>query len=243
MNIRSFLCGILLLLPTIAPAEELTVILYTNGYPPYSFPKESPYKGIYLDILEEVANITGDKFVAKYYPAKRKLKAFESGLMHIEPGVNPAWRKSWKDISVYSIPFGVFTDVIFFKKGNQFSPVGPNDLKGKKILTVRGYRYPIYESNFQNNSIIRYDINNEFQMMNFLFSKNRDADAGFINKDILRYYMNESKMKFHIGDPIGEVPVTFRFHINKKHVIKRFNSALTSLINNGTIESIIKKYQ
>ena len=237
-------CFVLLLLfPVVSSAEVLTVILYSNGYPPYSFPEASPDKGIYLDILEEVSKITGDKFIPAYYPAKRKLKAFESGQMHIEPGVNPNWRKPWKDISVYSIPFGIFTDVIFFKQGKPLKSSKPHDLKGKKILTVRGYHYPTYESAFQNKTIIRYDTNNEFQMMKFLSAKNRDADAGFINKDILMYYMNKHNMEFNIGNSIAEVPVMFRFHIGKEHTIKNFNQALKTLISNGTVESIFKKYQ
>jgi len=237
-------CFVLLLLfPIASSAEVLTVILYSNGYPPYSFPAANPDKGIYLDILEEVSKITGDEFIPAYYPAKRKLKVFESGQMHIEPGVNPNWRKPWKDISVYSIPFGTFTDVIFFRKGEEFTAKNVSDLKGKKVLTVRGYRYPGYEEKFSNDTITRYDTNNELQMLKFLSATNRDADAGFINKDILMYYMNEHNMKFDIGDSIAEVPAMFRFHITKKHVIERFNSALTSLIDSGTVESIFKKYQ
>jgi len=80
-------------------------------------------------------------------------------------------------------------------------------------------------------------------MIRFLHAQNRDADAGFINQDILMYYMNQNKMEFDIGDPISEVPAMFRFHISKKHVIERFNNALTILMKNGTIESIFKKYQ
>ncbi|OUS40656.1 hypothetical protein A9R00_04885 [Oleispira antarctica] len=237
-------CFILLLLfPIMSSAEVLTVVLYSNGYPPYSFPETSPYKGIYLDVLAEISKLTGDEFIPAYYPAKRKLKVFESGQMHIEPGVNPSWRKPWKEISAYSIPFGTFTDVIFFKKGKQLHAIKPQDLKGKKILTVRGYHYPNYENEFQNKNIIRYDTNNELQMIRFLHAQNRDADAGFINQDILMYYMNQNKMEFDIGDPISEAPAMFRFHISKKHVIERFNNALTILMKNGTIESIFKKYQ
>ena len=65
----------------------------------------------------------------------------------------------------------------------------------------------------------------------------------FINRDILKYYMNEHNMDFDIGNSIAEVPVMFRFHINKQDVLKRFNSALTTLMSNGTVESIFKKYQ
>ena len=237
-------CFVLLLLfPIISSAEVLTVILYSNGYPPYSFPEASPHKGIYLDILAEVSKITGDEFIPTYYPAKRKLKVFESGQMHIEPGVNPNWRKPWKEISAYSIPFDIFTDVIFYRKNEEFTVKNTSDLKGKKILTVRGYHYPGYEEKFRSKTITRYDTNNELQMMRFLSAKNRDGDAGFINRDILKYYMNEHNMEFDIGDSISEVPVMFRFHINKQHVLERFNNALTTLMSNGTVESIFKKYQ
>lgn len=242
-NIACYFFVIFSLLAITASAEQLTVILYQEGYPPYSFSETSKKKGIYLEILEEISKITGDNFIAKYYPSKRKRLEFETGKIHIEPGVNPDWREKWKDISVYSIPFSVFTDVIFFREGEKFNVTNAVDLNEKIIVTVRGYHYPRYERAFKNKTINRFDLNHEFQLMKFLLSKNRDADAGFINKDILMYYMNEHNMIFDIGNIIGEVPVMFRFHISKKHVVERFDKALKTLIKNGTVEAVFKKYQ
>lgn len=242
-NIVCYFFVIFSLSAVTASAEELTVLLYEKGIPPFSFSKTSNDKGIYLDILEEISKITGDKFILNYYPSKRKRLIFETGKMHIEPGVNPAWREKWKDISVYSIPFGTFTDVIFFRKGEKFNVTSAVDLKGKKIVTVKSFYYPGYEQSFENKTINRYDLDNELQLIRFLYSKERDADAGFINKDILLYYMKEYNMKFDIGNKIGEVPVMFRFHISKKHVVEKFNKALKTLINNGTVDVIFKKYQ
>ena len=149
------------------------------GMPPYSFPNTNKKTGIYLDILEEISKITGEIFVPKYLPAARTRILFTSGQIDIVPGVNPAWDKKRKDISVYSIPFSVSKDVIFFRKGEGVAETNAADLIGKRIATVRGYYYPGYEELFENNKIHRIDLNNELQVTKFVFTRNRDSDAGF----------------------------------------------------------------
>ena len=78
--------------------------------------------------------------------------------------------------------------------------------------------------------------------MKFLLKANRGADAGFINRNILLFYMKEYNMEFDIGNIIDQVPVMFRFHRNKKYALEKFNKALTRLVENGTVAAIFKKY-
>jgi len=224
-------------------AEQLQVILTDKGYPPFSFDKNSPVKGIFLDLLDEVSIITGDVFVINYYPALRKRLIFANGEADIEPGVNPVWRQKSKGVSLYSLPFGFSTDVVFFRTNERFKVEQVDDLVGKKVVTVRGYHYPDYEQAFKDNLITRYDTNHESQLIQFLYQSNRGADAGFINKHILLYYMKKNNVVFDVGNIIGSVPVMFRFHLSKKASLARFNKALSQLIKNGTVDAIYKKYQ
>ncbi len=239
----SLLVVMFTIVSTLASAEQLKVILSENGYSPFSFTKNSPERGIFLDILDQISKITGDDFVINYYPAMRKRFVFAHGEADIEPGVNPVWRPNSSEVSLYSIPFGFATDVVFFRKDEAIDVETINDLTGKKVVTVRGYQYPSYEKAFDNHTIIRHDMNHELQLMRFLLQKNRGADAGFINKYILLYNMKEQNMVFDIGNVIGSVPIMFRFHISKKEALQRFNKALEQLTKDGTIDAIYKKYQ
>lgn len=245
MHIRQlyFYCSLIILMAPVSRAETLNVGLLKSGNPPFAFPKGGKDTGIYVDLLFEIAKITGDDFKLLYLPKKRTLKAFENGEIDIEPGVNPAWRKEWSHLSRYSIPFISYTDVLVFRPNEHFSVSGVNDLFGKKVATVRGYFYPGYEDEFRSGKIHRFNVNHEFQLLKFLSLKQRGADAAFINSKVLHYYMKVNNVAFDIGDTIGNVPVMFRFHKDKEGVLLRFNKALTVLIKNGTLEKILNKYK
>ena len=230
------------LLNLFVSAEQFNVILPQEGHAPYSFVKNSPVRGIFLDILDEISIITQDTYIANYYPAARTMMVFGQGEADIEPGVNPNWRQKWHDISLYSVPFGFSTDVVFFRKGETITVDTVDDLTEKHIVTIRGYIYPTYQQAFSDNIIYRYDVNHELQLMKFLLKANRGADAGFINRNILLFYMKEYNMEFDIGNIIDQVPVMFRFHRNKKYALEKFNKALTRLVENGTVAAIFKKY-
>lgn len=224
-------------------AEQLKVILTEKGHPPFSFDENSSEKGIYLDILAAISVITGDSFIITYYPAIRKRYVFANGQTDIEPGVNPIWRQKSRDVSIYSVPFGFSTDVVFFRENESFKVEKVSDLAGRKVVTVRGYHYPDYEQAFSDKVITRYDTNHELELVQFLYQANRGADAGFINKHILFFYMKRNNLRFDVGDIIDSLPVMFRFHISKKASLKKFNNALNQLIKDGTVDAIYSKYK
>jgi len=238
-----YLSLLLVLLNNSACAEQFKVILTEKGHPPFSFDENSPEKGIYLDILDAISRITGDTFNVTYYPAMRKRFVFANGQTDIEPGVNPIWRQKSRDVSLYSHAFGFSTDVVFFRKNEGFKVEKINDLAGKKVVTVRGYHYPDYEQAFSDKVIIRYDTNHEQELVQFLYQANRGADAGFINKHILFYYMKRNNLLFDVGKTIDSVPVMFRFHISKKASLDKFNKTLSQLIADGTVDAIYNKYK
>ena len=223
-------------------ADTFNVALLKSGLPPYIFTQQERKSGIYVDILKEIEKITGDKFILRYYPIKRSIKAFSAGNIDIEPGINPAWRKEWQSESLYSAPFMMYTDIVAFRRNEYFKVSNVQDLVGKKIATVKGYYYPGFQEGLNSKKITRYNLTHEFQLLQFLSLKQRGADAGFINKNVLLYYMKTKNVKFDMGDVIGNVPIMFRFHKNKAKALPRFNKALKHLIENGKINEIVKRY-
>lgn len=224
-------------------SESFNVGGLSSGHPPYVLTSDaSGRKGIYIDILRAITKITNDDFVVRSYPNTRLIKEFESGNIHIEPGVSPLWRTQWHNISQYSDSFLDYQDIVVFRKNESFPVASRDDLIGKNVATVKSYYYPNFDDGFKTNAIKRYGLIHELQLLKFLSVKQRGADLGFINKNVLQYYMAKYNFNFESGDTIGNTPVMFRFHKDKAHAIPRFNKALNTLRNNGTIDAIINSY-
>ena len=147
-------------------ADTFNVALLKSGLPPYIFTQQERKSGIYVDILKEIEKITGDKFILRYYPIKRSIKAFSAG--DIEPGINPAWRKEWQAESLYSAPFMMYTDIVAFRRNEYFKVSNVQDLVGKKIATVKGYYYPGFQEGLNSKKITRYNLTHEFQLLQYL---------------------------------------------------------------------------
>ena len=61
-------------------------------YPPMMI--EDGRRGIYQDLFDELAKLTGDTFNVQYYPYPRIALLFNEGQLDIEPGVYPGWVKN-----------------------------------------------------------------------------------------------------------------------------------------------------
>ncbi len=57
-------------------------------------PKGDQQRGIYGEIMEEIAQKTGDTFIIHYLPPKRGISYFDEGDIDFEVMVSPAW---WGD--------------------------------------------------------------------------------------------------------------------------------------------------
>ena len=222
-------------------SETFTVGLKSDWYPPFYFEEGNANTGIYIDILHEIGRITGDDFKKEYYHTPGKYEMFKKNLVDIEPGVNPAWRKKYKDISVYTVPFGRATDVMLFRKGARFPVKSILDLEGKSVGAVRGYVYPGFITYFDYGRSKRDDSTNEEQLLRKLVKER--TDLAFINKTVAQYLINLHHYDCEYGNVIGDVEIMFRLHINKKDALDRFNQALKKLLENGTIDKIYAKYR
>src|SRR5690606_23631833 len=85
-----------------ALAETFAVGFY--DYPPMMI--EDGRRGIYQDIFDELARLTGDRFDVQYYPYPRIGLLFDEGKLDIEPGVYPGWMQSQTTPGIFSVPFG-----------------------------------------------------------------------------------------------------------------------------------------
>jgi len=72
------------------------------------------------------------------------------------------------------------TDVLIFPKDRPINFETPDDLKGKQIGAIPGYRYPLLEPYFADGRIKRDDVKKDSLMLGKLL-RGRD-DAAIINK-------------------------------------------------------------
>lgn len=226
-----------------ASAETFKVALYDGGSPPLFFEKGDANTGIYVDLLNEIALLTGHVFDYGYFPTQRAMVLFESGDLHLEPGINPVWRSSSKVPGEFSIPFAKAEDVVLFQAEKLIPVNSASDLTGKKVGTIKGFYYPGYMEAFSSGALLRKDSLSEDNLM-LKLAHNR-IDVAFIRKEAAQYRIkvNNEFKNLVFKDRISSVDIMLRVHPSKSDALGSLNSAIKTLKENGTIETIFQKYR
>ncbi|WP_137937652.1 transporter substrate-binding domain-containing protein [Chitinivorax sp. B] len=237
-------CGHALLLAMLAPfaaAAEFLVGLPEKEIPPFSFSQGGQLAGIYRDLFDKLAPLTGDTYRYVHIPAMRIMRAFEHGQIDIEPGVNPAWRSSTVE-SVYSVQFARAADVLLIRKG-VLMPTSLSQLSGATIGTVRGFVYPSLDPSFRNRQISRDESSDEFQLL-LKLAANR-YDYAVVNKSVADYWLHHrpAAAPWRVGLTVGEADIMLRFQPRHSSALKRVNAGLTKLKQSGEIDVIFQKYR
>ncbi|MBC9249999.1 hypothetical protein A9179_06880 [Pseudomonas alcaligenes] len=221
-----------------APADTFAVGFY--DYPPMMI--EAGKRGIYQDILDELARLTGDRFDVQYYPYPRIGLLFNEGLLDIEPGVYPGWVRSQPTPGLFSVPFGKVVDVLMFAPHKAFAVKQPTDLRGKSVGMVRGYAYPELAGMIASGELDRRNGLNEQQLLSML-AKSR-FDQIIVNKAVAQYNQLQVEEYRHLefGDVISAYDVSMRVHPRHADWLERLDAAILQLKRQGTIEQIYARY-
>ncbi len=224
-------------------ADTFKVVLYDGGSPPLFFPKGDANTGIYVDLLNEIGQVSGHQFEFVHYPTKRAMVLFEEGSVHVEPGINPVWRADSNVPGEFTIPFAKADDVVLFQKGALKPVSSANDLAGLKVGTIKGFFYPGYMEAFASNKISRQDSQDEDKLM--LKMASGRLDAAFIRKEAAQYRIkiDDQYKALVIGDAIGSVDIMLRIHPSKSSAIESINFAIKTLKESGVIDEIYSKYR
>ncbi|PKI17610.1 substrate-binding periplasmic protein [Colwellia sp. 12G3] len=229
----------LLFLSLASHGETLRVMLYDTNNPPYSFKKEGKHQGIFIDIFQQLEKISPYRFILIDYPFARAQHEFFLGNVDIEPGIFHGWRIDEKVYGQYSITFAKAEDVIVFRKGMAFNVQTPENLFGKTVGTVRGYKYGRYD----HPEVLRQDNKGEGLILKQLLYKR--FDQIFIDKRVIQYYMLKDKAyrQLEIGNTLSSVNVGLRVHPNKVHALPALNAAIQQMLTTGKMKEIYQKYQ
>ncbi|MDD0842853.1 substrate-binding periplasmic protein [Pseudomonas sp. Gutcm_11s] len=209
-------------------------------YPPMMI--EDGRRGIYQDILDELAKITGDRFSVQYYPYPRIGLLFNERQLDIEPGVYPGWVKTQPNPGLFSVPFGKVVDVLVFAPHRAFPVKQPEDLRGKSVGMVRGYAYPELLPMIASGQLDRRNALNEQQLLDML-SRSR-FDQVIANKAVAQYNLLQIPDYRHleIGDVISSYDVSMRVQPKHAEWLDKLDAAIIQLKQQGIIDKIYARY-
>lgn len=209
-------------------------------YPPMMI--EEGRRGIYQDILDELAELTGDRFNVQYFPYPRIGLLFNEGQLDIEPGVYPGWVQHQAQPGIFSVPFGKVVDVLVFAPNKAFPVKHPEDLRGKSLGMVRGYAYPELLPLISSGQLDRRNALNEQQLLGML-SKSR-FDQILVNKAVAQYnlLLVPEYRQLEIGDVVSSYDVSMRVHPRHAAWLDKLDAAIVQLKQQGTIDRIYAAY-
>lgn len=225
------------------PLHGVLAATFTVGF--YDYPPmmiEDGRRGIYQDILDELAKLTGDRFDVQYYPYPRISLLFNEGSLDMEPGVYPGWVQNQPVPGLFSVPFGKVVDVLVFAPHKAFPVKQPEDLRGKSVGMVRGYAYPELIPLIASGQLDRRNALNEQQLLDML-ARSR-FDQVIANKAVAQYNLLQvaEYRRLEIGDVISAYDVSMRVQPRHAAWLDKLDAAIIQLKQQGTIEKIYAAY-
>jgi ABC-type amino acid transport substrate-binding protein len=238
------LAGLLLLsLPTEAETFRLGIGTSPgSSYPPYIVVAEDrSYSGLVFDILDAVLRQTGDQVVPVYLPAPRLFAGIGDGTIDIDVFANPGWRAPFAADSIYTLPYLTTRMILVYRKDIEV-PRTMEDLTGKTVLTVNGFRYPGLDDRFDRGEIRKEVAPSTALLLRML--QVRHGTLGVSDEAVfLDLARREGLDALAPGFPVAPpTDVMMRFPKRLSAVVDRFNRAIQALRRSGELARILTKY-
>lgn len=236
-----FLLALIAVMPALlaspgARCEPLVISVYNENRGPLS--RISPggtVSGLYPDLFAAVLNRAGIGHTFRPVPQNRRRVEFANGDQVLDCCSNPAWRTQPREVAVqvFSDPIYETRDIFVFPKGKAFAITEMADLQTKSVAVVRGFGYAGSEWFGQ-----RIDLDNEEALIKFV-SLGR-ADVGISNDVIVQ--ASRFRDRIEIGPIHAEASLHIRVHRSRLDLLDPINAAISSLVLDGTIEDLERKY-
>ena len=209
--------------PFLLFADTYTVLCYHSANPPYSYIENDQMKGIFPDIFEKISLITGHQFSFVNFSVARGLKLFDQGMVDIEPGVHPSWRKHAKTPGSYTLFYATSREVVISKE--VMTMTQPRELYGKVLGAVRGYRYGEFEQHFSKDKIVKVDSRSEVELLAQL--NHGHIDYAIMGEATAMYYRSTNKkIEANPVMLVSELPVSMRLQPHLVQLKGELNDAL-----------------
>ena len=226
--------------------KEIVVGFNSVAWPPYLIEEtDGKIHGILIDVMEAIASKHGFSVKITPLPEKRAIRGMAQGDIDAYSKAKE-WVKNPKAY-LWTDPVVDSTDVLIFPKNRPINFETPDDLKGKQIGAILGYRYPLLEPYFADGRIKRDDVKKDSLMLRKLL-RGRD-DAAIINKLVAFWVIQQNpefKGQFGFSDkPVGKAGCGFMFTAKRNWApfIEMFNNELSAMKADGRLDAIVQKYQ
>lgn len=236
---------ILSLAPLAGLSEPLRVGYGRYNAEPYTIMKGNQIEGgIIVDVMEAVADQLEDATLSYLnIPRKRQALSLALGDIHLIPIGNPKWEND-PELYDWSIMLFQTRDVFVVSGESKFEIDKLEDLFGKRLGTILGYRYPELELMFENRTIFRENTKNLNSSFKMLQSNRVHA---IINTDILVKYQlrsNPVTKNLVIANKTLK-PDNIKMKISKRspYTVEQLNAAIIQLKRDGVINRILSKYR
>jgi len=225
-----------------ATAETMRVA--AAEWRPWQIVENDQLIGITPAILHELEKRTGIKMDVQWMPHKRVMRAFEKGMIDMEPTVNPAWREASRVISVYTSPFYTTMDIILVPKERSIQGDAVQDFYGMTLGCGLGYYYPEgFQEAFENGDIQRED--NPVSEKNLIKLSLNRIDGIIVDKIQARYTMKKlgiDPSDFSTAYAFKPSELCMRIHLNREDLLPVLNFALGGMQADGTIDRFVSRY-
>lgn len=232
-------------------AEQPLVFCSVPDIRPLSFEEDSVAKGFFLDVFREVARRAGFEVTFTLYPLKRLEMYLQSG--EVDGAVAMVHTKEREEYLVYSpAPIMVSRLLVFVKKGKEFPFTAINDLKGKKIGVILGWKtenieleQAIQDGTIQIEEVARYEQNLKKLMA-------ERVDCLISTEQLTWYHANElgvANALVSLETPIAEHSVFSVISKNTKNIVnpqefmQKMSVALDEMLSDGTYKQLQEKYK
>ncbi len=227
---------------SIVNAKDIRISISTYYAPYHFFKKDGSPAGIIYEVLEQIANKHGYEVVMVTLPRKRQEERIITGEEDTFPNALE-WTENLNEF-VYTKPIIQVRDVIFSRKNSQVKFISPEDLFGKKLISIRGYHYKVLDPYFENGKIKRYDTDDETAALKMLQLNRGDGAliVDLVGKWIIKKNQWQGQFK-HSQQYVTNAE--FRLIFNKKWTdfIPMFNRELEAMKTDERLKAIIERYK
>ncbi|PWF42450.1 substrate-binding periplasmic protein [Massilia glaciei] len=222
-----------------AHTVALVVLVDTaTEMPMASFKQFRLVDGIHKDIGEALAARMGRSARFMALPRKRITKALETGEVDLVCSYVPEWlpgRFGW------SIPFIPITQVLI-TRSDATRPRKLADLKGRRVGTVLGYSHPELEQALGDGFLREDAPSSEANLSKLTAGRIQHAVTG---KSFIEYRLKKSDPPLALHPPLDVTQYMGQCAVSPKGrvTLAEVDAALTQMVHDGTINTIVAHYR
>lgn len=236
------LCAILLF-PTLAPAQGLTLPIVFEDYPPYEYVEDGQVKGINMDLIREAFRRMGIRPFFEPRPWKRALYELEHGeILALSSGFKTPRRETFAIFP--EEPLSMETNVVAALAVSGVKVESLDDLRGLRVGVVREY---VYGHEFDSmHGLDKVKTNSTHQMVKMLLGQRMDVIIG--NRMVIRHILKDLGKLAHVKFvyEIGSEPLYLFFSRSRgnlaRDLARDFDKAIREMREDGTFSAIEAKY-